>query len=667
MAFSSRRGYLKRVSMTLKNVNSSIACSTETSLFCEMTAENYDWKNAFKKNRVIIVKGLANPDEVANELFQSEILNVEMHETILQIDEKENKTRKILETLNYRGKKGVAALHDAFMETQNKELAKKLAPYVIEVAKRDSKMEPKEWPPTPDEEMEMLKDDLIAIKDTKSPWFIHEYGKEYVYEMQGKCRGKVFIINNVDFSEKMLGREASDLDAENLEELFKKLHFSVQRWDNLTADKMISYLYDGAEQLETENNAECVVLIIMSHGGGNRVYGVDSIPVELKTLIDVFSSVNCPSLHGKPRLVFVQACRSDEIASIEKTNHLVKHDAQVEIECHVKTDKPVLEIFWKKDERPICKNEKYSLQSTGRMHSLVVTKVEGADKGVYQCIVKHEATYQTNPAQIELTIEDASIKKLLHLVEHKKQVQVECIVDVNKQIRKVSWERDIDGVILSITEKTNPSKYCLEVSKGISKLIVQEVTFTDEGKYRCFVKYEDGSKIKSNPTEIKVNNFKGMIASITQSIHLVKPGGQVIIDCSIITNNPIRAVSWEKDAKGVKHQITENTSPTKYRLQNETKTKSLVISNVEDSDAGEYRCIVKHEYNGQSNPTVLDILDVPHSNKGDVTENKKKGSYDETDSVPAPEETKVLITPICSFPDHPRADFLIAYATPEGN
>lgn len=54
--------------------------------------------------------------------------------------------------------------------------------------------------------------------------------------MQGKCRGKVFIINNVDFSEKMLGREASDLDAENLEELFKKLHFSVQRWDNLTAD-----------------------------------------------------------------------------------------------------------------------------------------------------------------------------------------------------------------------------------------------------------------------------------------------------------------------------------------------------------------------------------------------------------------------------------------------
>lgn len=34
----------------------------------------------------------------------------------------------------------------------------------------------------------------------------------------------------------MDSREASDLDAKHLEELFKELHFSVQRWDNLTAD-----------------------------------------------------------------------------------------------------------------------------------------------------------------------------------------------------------------------------------------------------------------------------------------------------------------------------------------------------------------------------------------------------------------------------------------------
>lgn len=58
------------------------------------------------------------------------------------MEEREQKTRKILDTLNYRGKAGVAALHDSFMETENKDLANVLAPYVIAVAKIASKTEP---------------------------------------------------------------------------------------------------------------------------------------------------------------------------------------------------------------------------------------------------------------------------------------------------------------------------------------------------------------------------------------------------------------------------------------------------------------------------------------------------------------------------------------------
>lgn len=49
----------------------------------EMADANYDWKHAFKKNRVKIVKGLANPDAVAGQLFQSAIFNSEMHELIV--------------------------------------------------------------------------------------------------------------------------------------------------------------------------------------------------------------------------------------------------------------------------------------------------------------------------------------------------------------------------------------------------------------------------------------------------------------------------------------------------------------------------------------------------------------------------------------------------------
>lgn len=73
---------------------------------------------------------------------------------------------------------------------------------------------------------------------------------------------------------------------------------------------MTSFLQSEAEQIEKENCTECVILIIMSHGGGTKISGVDHVAVELKSLIAFFSSKNCPSLHEKPRLVFVQACRT---------------------------------------------------------------------------------------------------------------------------------------------------------------------------------------------------------------------------------------------------------------------------------------------------------------------------------------------------------------------
>lgn len=87
---------------------------------------------------------------------------------------------------------------------------------------------------------------------------------------------------------------------------------------------MKSFLQSEAEQIEKDKCTECVVLIIMSHGGRTRISGVDHVPVELKTLIAFFSSDNCPSLHEKPRLVFVQACRTGmNIICLKKTKRMI--------------------------------------------------------------------------------------------------------------------------------------------------------------------------------------------------------------------------------------------------------------------------------------------------------------------------------------------------------
>ncbi|XP_063418278.1 caspase-3-like isoform X2 [Mytilus trossulus] len=382
-----------------------------------MASNDYEWKNAFKKNRVMIVKGLANPVEVADQLYRMNIFTEDMRDEITQTSETEPKTRLILDTLDRRGQKGVAALHRAFLDTKNTYLAEGLSPYVRAVEKIENMTEPKEWPPKIEENSTMMDDHVIKIMDKKSPWYIHEYGKEDVYKIQNDYRGKVFVINNVDFDGQLLHREASNKDADNLTKLFTELHFTVIHKTDLTAQEMLSFLRSEAKELVKEDRAECVILIIMSHGVGTKVYGVDCLPVEIKALTDCFSTANCQVLQGKPRLVFVQACRSVEAASIEKTLHLVQSGKQVEMECIVKIDKPIKQVFWEMNKAgakyritEAVNQDKYSLQSSKIVQTLIIKKVVESDQGKYRCLVKHDEKVfsASNFTELKLDVKDGA-------------------------------------------------------------------------------------------------------------------------------------------------------------------------------------------------------------------------------------------------------------------
>lgn len=56
---------------------------------------------------------------------------------------------------------------------------------------------------------------------------------------------------------------------------------------------------------------DCLVCCILSHGKEDSVYGVDGIAVPIKQLTEPFDGTKCPSLAGKPKLFFIQACQGD--------------------------------------------------------------------------------------------------------------------------------------------------------------------------------------------------------------------------------------------------------------------------------------------------------------------------------------------------------------------
>lgn len=60
------------------------------------------------------------------------------------------------------------------------------------------------------------------------------------------------------------------------------------------------------------SHTDCLVCCILSHGKEASVYGVDGEVVPIKKLTKQFDGTRCPSLAGKPKLFFIQACQGDK-------------------------------------------------------------------------------------------------------------------------------------------------------------------------------------------------------------------------------------------------------------------------------------------------------------------------------------------------------------------
>ncbi|KAL8587534.1 hypothetical protein ACOMHN_000940 [Nucella lapillus] len=127
------------------------------------------------------------------------------------------------------------------------------------------------------------------------------------YNFNSKRRGLFLLINNKNFSRGThhKPREGSDLDAERLEERFQDLGFDVRRFNDVAKARMATLMYDAAAQ--DHSDADCFGCAILSYGLEGYVYGTDG-RVSLEVLTLPFKGERCPTLVGKPKLFFVQAC-----------------------------------------------------------------------------------------------------------------------------------------------------------------------------------------------------------------------------------------------------------------------------------------------------------------------------------------------------------------------
>ncbi|OWF53615.1 Caspase-2 [Mizuhopecten yessoensis] len=131
------------------------------------------------------------------------------------------------------------------------------------------------------------------------------------YRMESTPRGYCLIINNRDYTQESLmdPRTGTDVNRDELRQVFQELGFHVDAKDNLTGQAMKDTLKNFAAY-EGLTRVDSLIVAFLCHGNSEKMYGVDGVPLYLQQdVFKVFSPHECPVMKGKPKLFLINSCR----------------------------------------------------------------------------------------------------------------------------------------------------------------------------------------------------------------------------------------------------------------------------------------------------------------------------------------------------------------------
>ncbi|XP_075147267.1 death related ICE-like caspase isoform X2 [Haematobia irritans] len=131
------------------------------------------------------------------------------------------------------------------------------------------------------------------------------------YNMGHRNRGLALIFNHEHFTVQTLkSRSGTNVDCDNLARCLKQLDFDVQIHKDCTLKELVRHVEWAANQDHT--NSDCILITILSHGELGYIYAKDT-QYKLDSIWSYFTAQHCPTLAGKPKLFFIQACQGDRL------------------------------------------------------------------------------------------------------------------------------------------------------------------------------------------------------------------------------------------------------------------------------------------------------------------------------------------------------------------
>ncbi|XP_056129579.1 caspase-9 [Lampris incognitus] len=298
-------------------------------------------KTVLQRNRTNFVRDL-DPSALYDGLLEKGVFTQDMIDEIKSSGTRRDQARQLVRDLETRGRRAFPCFLECLRETGQDGLAEHLQngeppvqpqlEFPIHVVRPVVQPLPVFSPVDVDKHCKDVSPVYPLQKPTTTPSSSPE--KDYTrqrsqgrtrrdsiqsYKMDATPCGHCLIINNVEFEpqSELSNRTGSNIDCDKLERRFKALRFIVEVKTNVKY-KQIRHALSALSKRD-HSLYDCCVVIILSHGtevSHNRfpgaVHGVDGPIVPVQLITNYLNGQHCPSLQGKPKLFFIQACGGGE-------------------------------------------------------------------------------------------------------------------------------------------------------------------------------------------------------------------------------------------------------------------------------------------------------------------------------------------------------------------
>ncbi|XP_050080543.1 caspase-8 [Anopheles maculipalpis] len=153
------------------------------------------------------------------------------------------------------------------------------------------------------------------------------------YKFHPERAGIVLLINQFSFyretNPELIGlvparplkdRKGTEVDKNALEHLFTDFGYDLIVEENITHHQILQAVQHAVQRMKPIHCS--LIVCLLSHGQEGKVFGSNSIPVEVKAIQQLMASER---LTGKPKLLIVQACQGADLQSAVPIQNL-EHD-----------------------------------------------------------------------------------------------------------------------------------------------------------------------------------------------------------------------------------------------------------------------------------------------------------------------------------------------------